>query len=142
MDKRLLLLAAAGFALTICPCAASAQEVEEAPSSGVIVAPPTKRVPLDMFMPRKGCEDIPEGEICVTADPMDEPEESPPPPDPGDRLLDAGAEREALADTGSRTPTDCSVVGAAGASGCVVNDFRQWKKERELQKKREEIPVE
>ncbi|MBV7257401.1 hypothetical protein KCG44_11450 [Pacificimonas sp. WHA3] len=142
MDKRFLLIAAAGFMLTICPCAADAQETPPATDSGVLVAPGAKRVPLDKFMPRKGCEGVPDDEICVTGDPYEEPEETPPPPDPGDRLLDVQSERSTLANTGSQTPMDCSLVGAAGVSGCAINDFKQWKKERELQKKREQLPIE
>ncbi|MGB3722505.1 MAG: hypothetical protein WA979_06765 [Pacificimonas sp.] len=151
MDRKFLIIALGGFALTVCPCAANAQDAEPAPppiatpaatDSGVIVAAPKKRIPLDQFMVPTGCQDLEEGEICVTGDPYEEPEEEETTPDPGDRLLDVQSERATLANTGAQTPMTCNQVGPGGASACAFDDYRQWKRERELKEKREEIPVE
>ncbi len=145
MDRRFLLIALGGFALTVCPCAANAQDAVTAPAasptdSGIIVAPKQKRIPLDQFMVPKGCEDLAPGEICVTGRPEIEEEEDTT-PDPGDRQLDVQSERATLANTGAQTPMTCSQIGPGGASACAFDEFRQWKKERELKKKREKIPV-
>ena len=166
MTKRLLLLAAAaGVSLATVPAGTLAQNAPAtlppvdqappvepppappadtsgaaAPDSGVLVAPPQKRIPLDQFMIPRGCDDLEEGEICVTGDPYEEPEEVPP-PEPGDRALDVPAEREALSTLGANTPDTCNSVGIGGSIGCTYETYDNWKKERELLKARTKNPV-
>ncbi|MEM8826571.1 MAG: hypothetical protein AAGD40_06570, partial [Pseudomonadota bacterium] len=162
MTRPFLIAAAAGFALTICPCVAGAVQAQDLPppdeaeidatpviaapaetpapvmeapvmeapvmeaevtpvstsptDSGVLVSP-QKRIPLDQFRVPRACDSTDPEEICVVAeDPIEEDVVTT--PDPGDRLLDVGAERSALAGLGSNGPDDCSLVGAIGASGC------------------------
>ncbi|MGB7404097.1 MAG: hypothetical protein WA906_00250 [Pacificimonas sp.] len=155
MTRRFLALAGIGFALTLYPCTANAQDSDapvKAPGapqavstppttdSGIIVAPKNKRVPLNQFMVPKGCDDVGPDEICVTGAPPVE-EEIVTTPEPGDRLLDVQSERSGLANLGSTTPMDCNTIGIGGASACTYETFRQWKQERKLKEAREAIPV-
>lgn len=133
MQMRFLSAAALGFALTLVPCAASAQsapaETSSQTDSGVIVAPgKERRIPLDQFMEPLRC---PDDEICIEGE--DEPEADRPPPEPGDRKLDAAAERRALSTLGNESlPTECSAIGPGGASACAFDVYNDYDDDRDL----------
>ena len=100
--------------------------------SGIVVAPKQAPIPLEAFMVPKGCEDVAPGEVCITADPYEEPEETPA-PEPGDRKLDAPAERRALANIGrDRSPTECGAPIGPATTACAAEQFQDYKEEKKL----------
>lgn len=105
-----------------------------ATNSGVL-----KRVPLDEWMPETCPNPERQGEIVVCGRPEEEPTVPPDEPEPGERGTDVQSERAALIAPESAAPsTSCTPVGSAGEFGCNRAAIEQWRRERKLQKARDE----
>jgi hypothetical protein len=125
-----MLLGTAGMA------AAQTQPAPAATNSGVL-----KRVPLDQWMPERCPNPERQGEIIVCGRPDEEPSVPPEEPVPGERGTDVQSERAALIAPESAAPsTSCTAVGAAGEFGCNRAAIEQWRRERALQKARQQRP--
>lgn len=125
-----------GFGLPMEALAQAAAPPAPSTDSGVL-----RRVPLDEWMPESCPNPEQRGEIVVCGRPEEEPSVPPKPPEPGERGTDVQAERAALIAPESAAPsTSCTPVGGAGTFGCSNAEYEQWRRERKLQKARENVP--
>jgi hypothetical protein len=134
---RILILTAALLAAS--PAALAQSASAPAPTPGTTDSGVLRRVPLDQWLPERCPNPERQGEIVVCGRPEEEPTVPPDEPEPGERGTDVQSERAALIAPESAAPsTSCTPVGGAGEFGCNRAAIEQWRRERKLQKARDE----